>query len=69
MEISDINLCDACKALLGKSRHTPPHRNLRQTNFKEVKSIFGNVDEYYYSCNDCSKTWVHEKGNYGQGWI
>lgn len=69
MEISDLYLCDACKALLGKSRHTPLHRNLRQTNFKEVKSQFGNVDEYYYTCNVCSKNWLRETGSYGEGWI
>jgi len=69
MEINDQNLCEACKALEGKSRHTPPHRNLIQTNFKEVISQFGNVYEYYYICKDCSKTWLHEKGTYSQGWI
>lgn len=69
MEINDLNLCEACKALLGKSRHEPPHRNLIQTGFTEVKSDFGNVDEFYYTCNACTKTWLLEKGTYGQGWI
>ncbi|MEJ5146413.1 hypothetical protein [Sphingobacterium sp. MYb388] len=69
MEKNDINLCDACKALLGKKRHTPPHKYLIQTNFLEVKSQFCNVDEYFYTCRTCSKTWLLEKGTYGQGWV
>lgn len=63
------DLCLDCQELIGKGRHTPPHTNLIQTNFKEVKSQFGNVDEYYYKCTVCPKTWLHETGSYGEGWI
>lgn len=68
-EIKTNELCADCKELIGKGRYTPAHKNLVQTNFKEVKSQFGNVDEYYYKCNACSKTWLRETGNYGEGWI
>lgn len=62
-------LCDDCKELVGKKRYTPPHKNLKQTSFKEVKSQFGNVDEYSYSCNKCGKEWFFEGGKYGEGWM
>ncbi|WP_330745334.1 hypothetical protein [Chryseobacterium sp. CP-77] len=68
-EENNIQLCKDCKDLIGEQRHTPPHKNLVQTDFKEVKSQFGNVDEYYYKCNSCSKTWLRETGSYGEGWI
>lgn len=68
-EIKSDEFCSDCKELIGKGRHTPPHKNLVQTGYKEVKSQFGNVDEYYYSCKICSKTWMHETGSYGEGWI
>lgn len=68
-EVKIDELCVDCKELIGKGRYTPPHKNLVQTNFKEVKSQFGNVDEYYYKCNACPKTWLHETGSYGEGWI
>jgi len=68
MEKTDLNICYDCKKLVGK-RHEPPHKNLTQTNFKEVKSSFGNIDEYYYSCKSCNKTWLRETGTYGEGWI
>jgi len=68
-EENNIVPCQDCKNLIGKQRHTPPHQNLVQTNFKEVKSMFGNVDEHYYKCKICSKTWLHETGRYGEGWL
>lgn len=68
-DVKTDDLCLNCKELIGKSRHTPPHNDLEQTGFKEVKSQFGNVDEYYYKCKVCSKTWMHETGSYGEGWI
>lgn len=68
-ELKSDELCNDCKELIGKGIHTQPHKNLVQTNFKEVKSQFGNVDEYYYKCTACPKTWLHETGNYGEGWI
>lgn len=64
------NLCTDCKELVGKGRHTPPHKNLVQTKLIESgKSMFGRTDEYYYKCKNCSTTWLHEKGSYGEGWI
>lgn len=68
-EENNIVLCEDCKNLVGKQRYTPPHGNLVRSSFKEVKSMFGNVDEHYYVCNTCSKTWLHETGTYGEGWI
>lgn len=64
-----IELCADCKELIGKQRHTPPHANLVKTGFKEVPSMFGNVDEHYYKCKVCSKTWMRETGSYGEGWL
>lgn len=55
-EKNNIVLCKDCKNLIGKQRHTPPHRNLVKTSFKEVKSMLGNIDEHYYKYNTCSKT-------------
>ncbi|MGG7437389.1 hypothetical protein ACQ7CU_04840 [Chryseobacterium arthrosphaerae] len=64
----DIKICSYCKDLIGKGRHDPPHIHLIQTKFIEFPSQFGNVDEYYYKCKICSTFWLHEHGNYGQGW-
>lgn len=61
MKIEEI--CTDCKKLLGKGRYTEPHKNLVKTNFNEVKSMFGNVDEYFYKCKVCPKTWMHETGS------
>lgn len=66
---NNMDLCEDCKNLVGKQRYTPAHRNLVKTTSKEVKSMFGNVDEHYYKCKECSKTWLHETGSYGQGWL
>lgn len=68
LETTDENLCDGCKGLIGGSRHTQPHGNLKLNEFKPVPSMFGNVDEYYYTCNVCGKEWLRETGSYGQGW-
>jgi hypothetical protein len=68
-EENNIVLCEDCKNLVGKQRYTPPHKNLVKNSFKEVNSMFGNVDEHYYVCNTCSQTWLRETGNYGEGWI
>lgn len=62
-------LCEDCKELIGKQRHTPPHENLVKTDFKEVPSMFGNVDEHYYKFKICSKIWMRETGSYGEGWL
>ncbi|KRD58719.1 hypothetical protein ASE40_20625 [Flavobacterium sp. Root935] len=65
----NTEICKDCEALVGKKRYTPPHRNLKKKEIREVNSIFGNVDEHYYECNSCSTTWLHETGSYGEGWI
>lgn len=65
----DASLCIDCEKLIGGHRHTPPHGNLVSTRVKEVNSMFGSVDEYYYKCRVCSKEWMHETGSYGQGWV
>lgn len=64
-----VVLCDDCQKLVGKGRYTPPHNNLVQTDFKEVKSMFGSANEYYYKCKVCSKNWMHERGSSGEGWM
>ncbi len=70
MEKVDKNsYCADCKSLIGAGIHTQAHKNLHQTSFKEVNSMFGSVDEYYYTCKVCEKTWLHETGNYGSGWV
>jgi hypothetical protein len=61
-------ICEDCKKLIDKGRHTESHKNLTQTAFKEFPSQFGNVDEYYYKCKSCPAIWLHETGSYGQGW-
>ncbi|WP_169316214.1 hypothetical protein [Mucilaginibacter paludis] len=61
--------CNDCKALVGCGRYDRPHWNLKLTEFKPVDSMFGAVDESYYSCRTCGKEWLHETGNYGQGWV
>lgn len=67
--IENTNSCKDCENLVDKKRYTDPHENLIETNYIEVKSQFGNVDEVYYKCKVCSTTWLFEKGNYGEGWI
>lgn len=61
-------ICEDCQALIGGSRHTPPHKNLISTGYKPFPSMFGSVDEHYYTCKKCGKTWLHETGSYGEGW-
>ncbi len=61
--------CEDCEKLVGAGRHTPAHKNLIQTDYKPVSSMFGSVDEYYYKCAACGETWLHETGSYGQGWV
>lgn len=68
IEENTLECCNECIALIGKEWHTPPHKYLVQTDFKAVPSQFGNVDEYYYECKQCDKTWLHETGSYGHGW-
>lgn len=68
-EVTSDNFCVDCKELIGKGRHTPPHNNLIQTDFKEIKSMFGGANEYYYKCKACSATWMHETGSSGAGWM
>jgi len=68
IKINEDNLCENCKGLIGGGQYTQPHQNLIRTDFKPVQSMFGNVDEYYYKCSVCGKEWLHETGNYGQGW-
>jgi len=67
-EENTLECCNECVALNGKGRHALPHKYLVQTDFKAVLSQFGNVDEYYYECRKCCKTWLHETGSYGHGW-
>ena len=67
-EVNTQSVCKECKKLEGGNRHTPAHQFLVQTDFKPFPSQYGNVDEYYYKCSQCGKTWLHETGNYGQGW-
>jgi hypothetical protein len=64
-----IELCEDCKELKEDGgRHTPPHKNLRETERVEFKSMFGDVPETYYICTVCGKKWLHETGSYGAGW-
>ncbi|MDM1072120.1 hypothetical protein HX001_06375 [Empedobacter brevis] len=67
--MNDVIICSECKSLIGKRRYTPPHKYLKESNFKEVKSMFGNVDEYLYECTKCSTKWLFETSSYGEGWI
>lgn len=62
-------LCNDCKNLIGKGRYDPPHENLKKTGFRPFESMFGSVDEYYYTCKICGTDWLHEKGSYGEGWV
>jgi hypothetical protein len=64
-----MQMCDECKSLVGAHRHILPHGSLTETKFREVKSQFGNVDEYYYICRVCNTNWMRETGSYGEGWI
>ena len=66
---SVLQMCDNCKKLVGGSRYTLKHKDLIQTDYKPFPSKYGVVDEYYYKCQQCSKEWLHETGNYGQGWV
>lgn len=61
--------CDDCAGLVGASRHTTPHENLLVTDHKPFKSMYGSVDETYYTCKVCGKDWLRETGSYGQGWV
>ncbi|QEC79349.1 hypothetical protein [Mucilaginibacter ginsenosidivorax] len=61
-------MCEECNKLVGASRHTQPHGDLKLTKEKPFKSMFGDVNEYYYTCNECGTEWLREKGSYGQGW-
>ena len=62
-------MCDDCKRLVGAHRHAQPHSNLVSTDFKEINSMFGSVNEHYYECRVCHRKWMHETGSYGQGWM
>jgi hypothetical protein len=61
--------CEDCKKLLGADRRIVPHQNLKLTGSKPMTSMFGSVGEYYYECKKCGKSWLHETGSYGEGWI
>lgn len=61
-------LCEDCRKLIDKGRHTEPHKNLIQTSFRQFSSQDGSLDEFYYKCNICPAVWLNENGSYGQGW-
>jgi hypothetical protein len=61
--------CDACVKQASASKHASPHAYLHKLETKEVKSMFGRIDEHFYVCRVCQKEWLHETGSYGCGWI
>ena len=67
--MSEIMVCSECQKLIKGNRHTPPHADLVLTNRNEFNSMMGSVNENYYNCNCCGQKWMHETGNYGEGWI
>lgn len=64
---TNLNLFYDFKEIVGK-RHKSPIKNLMQKIFREVKSPFGNVDEFHYTCKSCTTTWSSEIGAYGERW-
>lgn len=68
-DIAAAEECLDCQALKGGGRSTPPHPNLRRERHISVSSPMGPADEDHYSCRVCGKTWLHETGSMGFGWI
>jgi hypothetical protein len=69
MTLTNNDMCSNCRELIGAHRHIAPHKDLALVNRKPVSSMFGSVDETYYECKNCKKTWLYETGSAGQGWI
>lgn len=67
------SMCDACWALKATGtggRHTSPHSALEPVgNVREVAGMGMRADEQDYRCTTCGKTWMHETGNSGMGWV
>ncbi len=69
-EIEKDEICDECKELLGLGRRSASrHSNLECTEIKPCSSMFGSVNETYYTCRTCGHKWLYESGSYGYGWI
>ena len=66
----EIRICQPCKGLIGRGRHTPPHSHLVKVGKpREFHSAMGNADEQDYVCQQCDTKWTHEYGNCGTGWF
>lgn len=61
--------CEDCKRLRHAGRSTRPHANLERLSFRSVSSPLGAADEAEYRCRVCGKTWLHETGSMGMGWV
>lgn len=69
LNINEGSICAPCKLLQGAKRYTEPHKNLQLLESRSVNSQFGSVNEHYYKCRSCGKSWLYESGNYGEGWV
>ena len=64
-------MCEACTALEGGDRRTPPpHSDLvRVGDLREMTNGPLRADEQDYECKACGTKWMHETGNSGFGWV
>jgi rubrerythrin len=69
MEKPTAEWCEDCQRLRGARRSTRPHKNLESLQSQNVSSPMGAADENHYRCRVCGKTWLHETGSMGFGWV
>lgn len=68
-DVKTTQACSDCQALKGAGRSIQPHLNLHRVSCNPIGSPMGPSDEDHYSCRICSKTWLHETGSMGFGWV